>query len=161
MEQQCAATQPQHAILEAPVRPLLQARSLRDEKGLGGQDTQAGGTQGASVWNVKQLRQAPWSTLSTACLQDADLSRSTCAVHHSKVGCLLLLPLRILSISLLRRPLVLRRICFALCVRAFLGCILQCLAPLPASAPDCWHVPLRKHSPACTYVITGARDWGA
>ena len=52
IDQQCAATQPQHAILEAPVRPLLQARSLRDEKGLGGQATQAGGTQGFLVWNV-------------------------------------------------------------------------------------------------------------
>ena len=44
VEQQCAATQPQHAVLEGPVRPLLQARSMCIKKGLGAQATQAGGT---------------------------------------------------------------------------------------------------------------------
>ena len=59
IEQQGAAAQPQHAVLKGPVWPLLQARSLCNEKGLGGQATQAVGPQGALVWNVVSSGKRP------------------------------------------------------------------------------------------------------
>ena len=84
-------------------------------------------------------RPAQHCQVKLACLQVADLPRSACAVHHSKVSCLLLQNLRILSGSLLRRPLPLQHLCIDLCMRVFFSCILQGLAPLPASPPDYRH----------------------